>query len=160
MRALFDLFVDICLLRKGPQDLPTSAILLKLALGLYLLISLIQLLMFSQLVPALILALLDIALLIGLTYGVLQFFGHGARFVQTLSALAGVGVIIQVLALPIAFSLQREQLEQNATALPVLLWLGLLIWSIVIMGHILQQALSTSRAAGVSLALAYIFLSW
>ncbi|MBS1248363.1 MAG: hypothetical protein H6R48_1152 [Proteobacteria bacterium] len=32
MRALFELFLDICLFRKGPQDLPAGMALLKLCL--------------------------------------------------------------------------------------------------------------------------------
>jgi hypothetical protein len=42
----------------------------------------------------------------------------------------------------------------------VLLWLGLFIWGIVIMAHILRHALSTSLGVGVLYSLAYVLLYW
>lgn len=160
MQVLLNLFLDICLLRKGPQDVPASYALLKLVLVLYILSGLVQLLLLSTPERAALLLLLDVVLLAGLLYVLLSVYGLGQRWLQTLTALAGAGVILNVLALPLAVWLGRAQEADSGTGLPFLLWFGLLIWSIVIMTHVLQQALSSSRAVGMVCALGFFFLSW
>ena len=89
MAALFNLFLDLCLLRKGPQDVPASMLLLKLCLLAYGLIGLIVLLLSTPIPVALLQALLDIVLLSGLLYVGLTLYHHPERFEQTLTALAG-----------------------------------------------------------------------
>lgn len=160
MRALLDLFLDICLLRKGPQHLPPSSILLKLALVAYGLSGLLLLLVSVALPTALLLTLLDLGLLAGLTYGVLYGFGYGMRFVRTLAALAGSGTLLQLIALPLSVWLNQEAARHELSGLPSLLWLALLGWSIAIMTHILHHALSVSRGVALWYALGYLAISW
>ncbi len=160
MRALFELFLAICLLRKGPQDVPVSPVLLRLTLLSYGISGVLIPLLDVDLLTALALAVLDIALLTGLTYGVLTLGHYPSRFMQTLTALLGTGALLQLLALPLLFLLKQEAVNASAPAWLVLLWLGLLIWGIVIMAHILRHALSTSLGVGVLYSLAYVVLYW
>lgn len=160
MSVLFDLFLDICLFRKGPQHVPASSTLLNLSVLSYGAAGL--LLMLASAVPsrALLLIVLDIALLAGLSYGLLTAAGQWRRFTQTLTALAGTGVLLQLLALPLAIWLARVGPQQPAAALPSLLYLLLLGWSIAVTGHILRHALSIPMALGVLYALGYLIISW
>ena len=101
MRALFDLFLDICLFRKGPQDVPASAMLLKVCALAYALSGFVVLRLSTPSSIAIPQILLDLALLAGLLYLALSLRRYPQRFGQTLSALTGVGVLMAVLALPL-----------------------------------------------------------
>ena len=159
MAALFNLFLDLCLLRKGPQDVPASMLLLKLCLLAYGLIGLIVLLLSTPIPVALLQALLDIVLLSGLLYVGLTLYHHPERFEQTLTALAGSGALIALLAFPLMAWLMNEE-RGGDIALPSLLLLALLVWSIAIMAHILRHAFAVSLWSGAWYAFGYTVLSW
>lgn len=159
MRTLFDLILDICLLRKGPQDLPASQVLLGLCLAAYGLSSLLGLLVSMQPSTAVFQTLADIVLLTGFAYGILALMNYQARFVQTLTALAGTYTLLNLIALPLIFWLERATTGAAAPMLPSLLLLVLMGWSIAVMAHVLQHALSTSRGMGVLYALGYLVIS-
>ncbi|MEZ5581591.1 MAG: hypothetical protein R3F37_01305 [Candidatus Competibacteraceae bacterium] len=160
MVALFNLFLDICLLRKGPQDVPASTALLQLSLALYAISGLVLLLATLDLISAFTLVTLDLGLLVGLTYGVLNLLGRGPRFAQTLTALAGTGVLLELIAWPLAMWIGQASIRQETAALPGLLYLVLLGWNIVIIGHILRHALSITLAFGVLYAFGYLLSFW
>ncbi len=163
MNALLNQFWMICLLRSGPQDLPAAYPLLKLALFAYGLSGLVFLLGgvgdlgLSQ---AVLLVAVDIALLAGLTYLILHTVDHLPRFTQTLTALVGTGALLQFIALPLGMWFVRAQAAGASGQFPALLWLLLMIWSLIITGHILRHALSVSFGIGILCALGYVFISW
>ncbi|CDI01505.1 conserved membrane hypothetical protein [Candidatus Competibacter denitrificans Run_A_D11] len=159
MRALFDLFFDICLLRKAPQDVPASMALLKMCLLAYALSGLLVLMINDPLPVALLEILLDMVLLSGLLYLGLMLHRHPRRFEQALSALTGSGTLIGLLALPL-MSWMTHQAQGDDVVLPSFLLLALMIWSIVIMAHILRHAFEISVWQGALYALSYTFLSW
>lgn len=162
MVALLNLFWDICLLRKRPQDVPASEDLLKLTLLTYAGSGLLAILLSLQQAgvgTALLLTLADVALLAALTYAVLYMLGYLARFTQTLTALAGVGTLLQLIATPLGLWYQRSLVADGAAAMPALLWLLLLIWSIAVTAHILRHAFSVSYGFGVLYALGYLMVS-
>ena len=160
MRALSELFLAICLLRKGPQDVPASPVLLCLTLLSYGLSGVLIPLLDVDLSTSLMLTVLDIALLTGLTYGALTLRDYRQRFMQTLTALLGTGTLLQLLALPLLFLLEQEGAGSGGPGWSWLLWLVLFIWGIVIMAHILRHALSTSLGVGCLYSLAYVMLYW
>ncbi len=160
MRALFKLFLDICLLRKGPQDIPAAAVLLRLTLACYGLTALLGLPAMLGFGVALALLAIDMALQAGLTYGALYLRGSIGRFQQTLTALYGCGALLQILFAPVQLWLDREIAGQGSPALPQLVWLGLFAWSIAVMSHILRHALSIPLWGGVLCSSAYIFVYW
>ena len=159
MRALFDLFFDICLFRKGPQDVPAGMALLKLCLLGYGLSGLAMLLPSTPFPVAILQILLDLVLLAGLLHLALLARRHPRRFEQTLSALTGTGTLMGLLALPMV-SWVVGQGSEGDIQLPSLLLLTLMVWSIAIMAHILRHALDVPVWAGALGALGYTFLSW
>ena len=159
MSALFELFLDICLFRKGPQDVPASMALLKACLLAYGLSGLLVLMIGTSLPVALLQILLDLVLLGGLLYLALILRRHPKRFEQTLSALTGTGTLMGLLALPL-MSWIAHQGADGGGELPSALMLALMVWSIAIMAHILRHAFNTSIWAGALYALGYTFLSW
>ena len=163
MSTLFNLFFDICLLRKGPQDIPASLVLLKLCLLTYALSGLLTLLSGTGAgypLQALVLVLVDIILLAGVSYGVLLFLGQPQRFTQTLTALSGTGTLLQLIALPLGLWYDRAASSDGVAIIPALLWLSLLLWSITITAHILRHAFAITFALGVLYALGYLTVSW
>lgn len=156
---LFNLFLDICLFRKGPKDVPASAALLKVCLLAYGLSGLLVLILSTPAPVAILQVLLDLVLLSGLLHLALILRRHPQRFEQALSALTGTGALMAVLALPLMSWIVHPS-SDSIVELPLTLLLALMVWSIAIMAHILRQTFETSVWAGVLYALGYTFLSW
>lgn len=159
MRDLFNLFLDLCLFRRQPQDVPASSALLNLSLLGYALSGFVVLTLSTPAATAFWQVLVDLALLIGLLHLGLLLRRHPRRFGQTLTALSGSGALLAALALPVVFWIVKQGPDGDIT-LPSLLLLGLLIWSIAIMAHIVRHALDIPVWAGALCALGYTLLSW
>jgi hypothetical protein len=153
---LLNFFVDICLLRRAPQDLPASQSLLVVVLvvnGLAGIVLGIQ--TWAGVGVALAATGLDIGVLLGLLWVALQVRGVAPRFTQSATALLGAGVLFTLLAMPLQPLLDSpEEIEAGA-----LLYLLLLIWVQLVYGHVLRHALNVSLVAGVALSLAYTLTS-
>ncbi|MBE2293492.1 MAG: hypothetical protein IAF00_01020 [Phycisphaerales bacterium] len=158
MRVLFDLFLDICLFRKGPQNVPASTALLKICLLAYAASGLLVLVLSTPLQVALLQILLDLVLLAGLLYLALILHQHSARFEQTLTAITGSGTLMSLLALPLTAWIVHQG-PQGDSEFPWLLILALMAWGIAIMTHILRQAFDTPVWVSALYALGYTFLS-
>jgi len=159
MSRLLTIWLDICLLRAGPQDLPASRVLLGLTLASYLLISTLLSLPGYPGLTALQIAVTDLALLIAFAGSVLYLTGNIARINQTLSALAGAGTLLGLLALPLVQSLYQAQ-DSEQVSLPVLmLWLLLMGWNLLVVAHIIRHALSVILPIAVLVAVLYTLVA-
>ena len=159
MGALIRPFVHICLLRMGPQDLPSSPALLALVLFSHTLVgafvSAVNL-RFGQAIAA---GVTDTALLCGLTIALLMLQELRERTVQTLTALAGAGTVLGFLAYPVSLWLRdAHAVDQPSPALTALL-LAMLGWSLVVSGHILRHALSAPYYLGLLVSVAFYWIS-
>ncbi len=159
MGKLIGRFIDICLLRAGPQDLPASSTLLVLSLLAYIASGVIVLLPSTSFGSAVAQALVDTLLLAGLLRLVLQWRGFSSRFDQTLTALAGAGAFQGMIAWPLVASIYHADAEGLVAPFQSLLLLALFVWTLVVIGHILRHALSTSYAAGFLFGSVYVMLS-
>lgn len=160
MRGLLELFLELCLFRKGPQDLPASWTLLKLTLSANALVGVLGLLTITGLASALVQTAAGLGLLSGVVYAGLWFYNYPNRFLQTLTALAGADALLGVFALPVLFWTQQMAATGGDASLPVLLFWGLLGWSVAVTVHILHHALATSRGLALAYTLGYLILSW
>lgn len=159
MGRLLNVFVDICLLRAGPQDLPGSVFLVLLTALLSLLTGTLVIVgTFGTLHAALTAQLLDILLLLGLLRLVLQFTGKSARFLQTAAALFGSGVLINLVTMPIQLLGSGGSSTSDSGGLSGLLYLFLILWALVIVAHIVRQALEVRMASGILISLAYFLI--
>lgn len=157
MLALAKPFIQICLLRSSPQDLPPSGLLLGLALGAYTLTGIAGWMTLFPAHEAMGAALSSTLLLIGLTGSMLYMQRLKSRVVQTLTALAGTGALLQLVELP--FSRWLAQADGPGESLPTLGLLAILVWSLAIGGHVLRHALSTVFTLGLLLAVVIYWLS-
>ncbi|NIR28276.1 MAG: hypothetical protein GWN84_02870 [Gammaproteobacteria bacterium] len=157
--ALVKPFLDICLLRRNPQDLPASGLLLGLCLLAYAASGMLVSTVMLPAPTAFLAGVTDTVLLCLLTASVLYLQRLRARVPQTLSALAGTGAILSIIALPVTSWLQSARDAGTDTSLPDLMLLALLVWSLVVAGHILRHALSTVFIVGVVLAVLFFWIS-
>lgn len=159
MFAIIRPFIDICLLRLRPQDLPDSTPLLGLVLIGH---TLSAVLLSSVALPvweALLAGILDTVLLAAMTIAVLQLQRLQNRFKQTLTALAGTGALIGFVAIPLSSWLHTAHVTNGNASTPALLLLLLIGWNLAIAGHILRHALSTIFIMGLVLAMVFYWFT-
>jgi len=157
--ALIHPFIRICLLRMKPQDLPASGTLLALALAAHTVAGAAVAAVNLRFGQALAAGVVDTALMCALTTGLLMLRTLRERTVQTLTALAGAGTVIGVVAYPVSLWLHGAQ-EANAPApgLAVLL-LAVLGWSLTVSAHIFRHAISTPFYIGLLVSITFYWVS-
>jgi FtsH-binding integral membrane protein len=156
MKALLNSAVELCLLRRAPQDLPASNYLLWLLIILNLLASMAMVLDGqSGLFHAMLESLTGLVLMLGLLAAALVARGRFTRFNQTANAALLSGLFLSLLALPLVVWRHRhESIESD------LLLLLLFAWNILVLGHILRHAFEFSLNLGIAFALLYTLLVW
>lgn len=156
MFKLIQTFVDIALWRKGPQDLPASRFLAGLVLAAYVLASFVQVrLLDLHLRSAAVIIAVDILMMVAWLWAVLSFFGRRQRFIQTFTAMLGVGMLLAIL--DIAARALQLMMAGPADNLPDM-WLALRFLAIaLIMGRILMHALDRGLLTGMALTVAIVY---
>jgi hypothetical protein len=160
---LIQLFLDICLFRKGPQDVPASQFLLGLILSLNLLVSAGLLLMEADPGQAIVQAACAMGLMFAFLYGLLKITRLDSRFLQTASAALATDAVFTLAAAPL---MGMGQVLPDWQGFLSLLVTALMLWAIAVLGHILREALNLPYLAGFLLALAYtagslrIMMAW
>jgi len=155
MRELVRLFTDITLLRRGPQDLPASSLLLALTIGAYLVLFVLA----GELVPRKHLAAQGVltALFTLVWYAVLlRLVGRPERTLQTVTGLFAVQIMLTPLQL-LAEVLLEHFPEGSPTTLPILTAaFVIVIWQIVASSRIVKAALEWTTGASVGITLLQI----
>lgn len=155
VQLLLQTLFDITLLRRGPEDVPHSWLVLTLCIGFWFAALLVTALMLQNFDT------MDAGIAIGsATLGALCYVflvaikGFGARLLQTLSALIGCGAIISFAMLAVLV-LVTPFLGQNIANLGAFL---LLVWSVPVKGHIIARAINWHWYAGIVIALSIFLL--
>lgn len=159
LRAIINPFLQICLLRQGPQDLPSSGILLGIALVAHTVMAILLSNISLSVISAFFAGLLDTILLVALTGTLLYVQRRSARIAQTVTALAGTGAIITFVALPISGMLHSAEQSAGEGGFGLLLLLILTGWSLAVAAHIFRHALSVPYFVGLVLAVVFYGIS-
>lgn len=159
VQALFMTFFRICTFRSKPQDLPQSKELLLLCLLSYSVINFLLTLSVTGAGPAASSSLLETVLVCLITLALLWINRRPERWLKTLTAIAGAGCVIGIIALPLFFLTFVINPGDIIRSFLLMLYLCLLVWNIVIMGNILRHALETSLAAGIVFAILYLIIT-
>lgn len=156
MWKLLQTFVDIALWRKGPQDLPASRFLAALILVAYVVASFVQVrLLDLHLRSAMVIIAVDVTMMVAWVWAVLAFFARSQRFIQTFTAMLGVGVLLALL--DIVVRAIQLMVFGPADNLPDF-WLALRFIAIaLIMGRILMHALDRGLLTGMALTVAIVY---
>lgn len=151
MLALFETLFDIIRLRKGPDAIPHSTVLLVLIVALWL---------FAGLVMTVLTAELDekdfvlgtITGLAGLLCytAIVVLSGKRARLMQTVMALLGCGALLSLMFVAGNVFL-TPFLSENVSNLIVTL---ILLWTVPVEGHIISRAVDRHWYIGVVVAMA------
>lgn len=146
MKSLLRLFWDIARFRKGPQDVPSSAVLFALVLVTDVAISTVVGALEGDISGAILQALVATVLLLACVAFILLVTSHLERFQKTATAVLGCDALITLMALPV--SLFSDVLPGLG-----LLIMGILFWNLLVFAHILKHALGVSYALSAALAL-------
>ncbi len=160
MTPILKLYLDICRLRKGPEDVPYSNVLALVTLifyGFFLLLARVGVgglsFQFSALSLAMILGVFSLTLFLFLAFKKLS-----SRFLQTFTALIGSDLVITAFSLPLVWA--NSLGERNALSMTTgLMILALMVWDLIVKGFIFQRAMGISSLQGNLLALAMIMLT-
>jgi hypothetical protein len=147
MFDIIKLVFDICLFKKGPQDLPYSAWLLRLLLVVYVCIRVLMLSIHFDWLNVLLQVFVDLLLVTGFVWIILYLARKLGRFYQVLSAVLGTDAMISFFALPGMASMETRQG-------------GLLGWHWAVIGHIIRNALEQSLSFSLGLAFLYLLGSY
>jgi hypothetical protein len=157
LQSLIKTLFDITLLRKGPDDLPGSFVLLAMIIVLWL---------FSGLVGVVLIETFSEAdFLLGLFSGmvgilcfaaVVVLSGYPARLLQTVSAIIGCGSLISIAVVAEYVLLKSFLGEQPAGIIATLI----VFWSVPVKGHIIARAIDRHWYLGIVIAIAVFSLQF
>ena len=151
MYAVFRSYLDIILLRKGPEDLPASSVLLALSVALWTVTFAFAYVAFDWLDGRRhVIAAASATLAIGVYQTLLLISGRASRTLQTQSALIGCGSLISLAYIGLLVIGTRFG-EQTATVFEVLAQL-VSLWSVPVKGHIVGRALDIHWYVGIAIA--------
>lgn len=155
MLPLIQTLFDISLLRKGPENIPRSwlllyAVILLRTTALFAGVALVESFTMEGLQADLIvwfvgLACFSMAVLVA---------GKALRLLQTLTALIGIGAIVTFIMIAIIVfgrPFLGESIANGAAQL-------LLLWSVVIKGHIIARAIGWHWYAGLVVSIAVLLV--
>ena len=149
----------ILLLRAGPQHLPYSLSLFAILTLLYLASGVLVLTTAMSSAQAVANMVLDVVVLLAFSYFCLSLLKYKARFVQMVSALAGIGIVCHLLAWPLFMQLQDMQEQEQGVKIAALLMLLLISWQVLVFAHVFRHAMKMSMMRALALSFGYLFLS-
>ena len=159
MHALITLispFIQIVAHRAGPQHLPASRFLLGMVIVFHIAVYYAAMLILDVPAPrSVALPVVDTLVQGVLFSALLLFLGLQARVLQTLTAVFGADVLLNLLQLPLAV-IGPLSSGSPAAIISLLLLIALALWSLGVKGHILHHAAGLPYFVGVALALAFL----
>jgi len=159
MTAILSMYWSICLLKRGPQYVPTQALFLVFLVTINLLASTILQLSFVESETRLAVfsfMVVNLTIMCSMVWVTLRLKKLLNRFLPTVSAMLGCDLLLTLLgSVAIAFSLSGSSNDQLTQGIAVLF----AIWTFAVWGYILHHALNISVLQGISLSIAIVFTS-
>lgn len=156
MFDILKLLFDICLFKKGPQDLPYSVWLFRILLVIYVIVRILMLRIHFDWLNVSLQVITDIFLVTLFFWTMLYLARKVGRFYQVISAVLGTDALISFFALPGMASMETRQ----GGLLVFLVMLGLIGWHWAVIGHIIRNALEKSLSFSLGLAFLYLLGSY
>ena len=142
LRALLGVIVDIILLRRGPEHLPASTVLLALIVGLYLaVVGLVGMASPDFGARQMFAVVLGVGASLLWYYSALSAVKKRERFVQLATGMMAVCTVFTPLLEPMKMSLfQQTEAKESPAQLYVLLMLFLVAWAMTIYVRMVRAA--------------------
>lgn len=155
MNKVFVNLAQLLVLRGGPQHLPASVPLMLLLLAAYLLQSVLT---GAQLEDeqAGAKSLVAVVVQVVAVTALLNWRGYSSRFTQTVSALAGVGIVFNAVSWALLAGFDADQVQP----LLALAWLAVFFWSLAVDANIYRHALSISLSTAILVTVMLLALSY
>jgi hypothetical protein len=160
MKEFIRLFAQIAVLRRGPQDLPASVLLLVLTVIGYLGVNFV---LGSALPPDTRWRewlLVDTLFMLAWYAALLRLLGRGERILQTTTAVFGFQGVLSPLLIGSEWLLRRFG-EDSTWQVPITCaGLLLFVWLVAANSHIVRAALEWSATSSVALVILQTLVSW
>jgi len=157
--ALVKPFLDICLLRLAPQDLPASQLLLAVTVAGYFVFGTVLASVYYPLGTSVMVGVTETVIVCLMVALALYLQKVPERLAQTLTALTGAGAVLNLVALPLSIGMVAAKERGGDTSSMELLSFALLFWSWAITAHILRNALSVRFGTGLALAVVFFVIT-
>ena len=160
MLRLAKAFLSIALWRQTPAHLPASLFLLALTACAAGLMEVLDVLLSPGPRDRIMTNVaLEVGLPLAFTWAVLALSRRRARFLQTATALLGIGVLAELVLYPLA-ALRSAMGDDRIASIPVglLLFVGF-IWYLLACAHIWRAALDSGLIVGGVISVGYLILS-
>lgn len=147
MKPLFTLFWQLCVFRRGPQDVPYSPVLLavlvlaELLLGAAIIGQLETAYMGHQMMGMVV----ALGAWLAMVWGLLRFKGLEARYVQAMTACLGTDLLLSAFTVPLQLYILSLPLDTGEGTWARVALLLTLIWDILVKGRIYSAALGLGR---------------
>jgi hypothetical protein len=160
MLRLVKAFLDIALRRQTPAYLPASVLLLAMVAGVAALAEVLGALLPPPPNDAIFMRIvLGVGLPVAFTWVLLTLTRRRARFLQTATALLGVGALAGFILYPLD-SLVRMIGVDKVLALPIgVLWTAVLIGYLLACAHIWRAAFDSGLVLGGIISIGYFVLT-
>jgi hypothetical protein len=146
---------DIALLRKGPQHIPRSVILLLMAALLFVVAVLAALLLVDRFDESdVVLELFSVFIAVACYSAVVLGARQGSRLTQTITAILGCGALL-TMTLVGGYALLEPLIGALLMTLVAFL---ILLWSLSIKGHIIALAINRHWYVGLAIAVTIFVL--
>lgn len=161
MKALWTLFWQICQLRRGPEDVPYSVQLLVLLAVLDVALGIGGQLLAApdRLRIAVSLTLLAVVMDAAVFWGLLWFKRLQSRWVQGLTTIFGIDLLLGLVALPLTLLSHVVEPKSVMIGLVVVAQMLLVGWNIGLRGFVFHRALNIGLLQGNMLSLALFMLN-
>jgi hypothetical protein len=157
MPYFLKILFDICLFRKGPEDLPANKNLMLSIIAASIVVSVW---LGTKIYDTQISVLSSIAgLFFSFAFTKILLNKRPERFMQTFTAMLGTVTLINLISLPIVSPLSNDELNANLTSILSFLSFGLFIWIVIIYGFIFSRAMSSTFSQGIAISIGYTVLS-
>jgi hypothetical protein len=153
VQQLLKIFLNICLFRAKPEQIPFSPFLMLLAIISYILADMWVSLVHQSVSKAILVVTVETAMLLGFTYAGLWIRDFPNRLVKTVTAVAGTSAIFTLGRYPWMTLLQSQ--PKGHISIASLFIMALMIWNVAVLGHILRSALNLPSWAGAGIAVLY-----
>ena len=152
--TLFKTLVGIILLQKGPDELPHSTVLLSFVAGIWVAVGVIGAMIVDTYNGQTLLADLVLTSLgFGLYAVVVKVFERSERLLRALTAILGCGAIFGAALFVGRYILTTVLAVEDTPLFSELI----LLWSILVEGHIIARTIDRQWVVGFLIALAVLF---
>jgi hypothetical protein len=149
--TLFKTFIEIILFRRGPESIPHSSALFVIVAAIWLLVGVIGIAASNSYSGSALLVDLVLTITAFTLYAlVINAFGKSERIIRALTAILGCGAVFGAALFSSRWLLSTWFDENQIITFAQLI----LLWSILVEGHIIAGAIERPRVIGFLIALA------